>query len=109
MKEIQTELDEIVNAVLTQFDVYQIYLFGSYAKGTQTEESDLDLCIVVESTQRKIDLLKQVRRALYTVSSRPLDVLIYPSEEFEIRSNQTCTMEFQIVCEGVLLYEKATD
>jgi len=33
------------------FDLYTVYLFGSYVKGTQHEDSDLDVAIVVNSLE----------------------------------------------------------
>ena len=35
--------------VCNHFDIQSLILFGSYAKGVQTEESDIDVAIVVNS------------------------------------------------------------
>ncbi|MBL7112522.1 MAG: nucleotidyltransferase domain-containing protein [Bacteroidales bacterium] len=34
------------------FDLDKVYLFGSYARGTQREDSDLDVAIIVNSLDR---------------------------------------------------------
>ncbi|MCL2607879.1 MAG: nucleotidyltransferase domain-containing protein [Methanomassiliicoccaceae archaeon] len=39
------ELKEVIRPVAEKYGVERIYLFGSIAKGTNTEESDYDFCI----------------------------------------------------------------
>ncbi len=42
------EIEELKNQLVAQLTPVSVYLFGSFATGTQTEESDLDFYIVVE-------------------------------------------------------------
>lgn len=42
------ELKSIIIPILQRFDVTKAILFGSYAKGTATEQSDVDLLIRTE-------------------------------------------------------------
>lgn len=40
--------DQIVNTTLAHYpDLVGIYLYGSYARGTETEASDVDICILM--------------------------------------------------------------
>lgn len=39
------EITSIVSKVVQEYDVKQVHLFGSYAKGEETEKSDIDLRI----------------------------------------------------------------
>ena len=41
-------IEEVKNRLVKTYDPLAIYLFGSYAWGTPTEESDLDLVIIVD-------------------------------------------------------------
>ena len=56
-----------LQAIPKELGVKKAYLFGSYAKGNEREESDIDIAIVVEnmpdffSTQR---LLMKLRRSI---------------------------------------------
>ncbi|MEL7656868.1 MAG: nucleotidyltransferase domain-containing protein [Bacillota bacterium] len=57
-------LDNAVNAIQNTVHPRKIYLFGSYADNTHTDESDLDLCIVISlQGLRKIDVLRKIRKA----------------------------------------------
>lgn len=38
--------ETIINIILSKYpDAEAIYLYGSYARGTETEQSDIDVCI----------------------------------------------------------------
>ena len=39
------EIEEIVEPIARRYGVEAVYLFGSYAKGVATEESDLDFLV----------------------------------------------------------------
>ena len=60
--EISKEFEEVVNKIRNKIETKKIIIFGSYAKGKETENSDIDLCIITEekiskhSTGRKIVL-----------------------------------------------------
>lgn len=50
VKEINKEIADIVNKYIAivkeNYDVVAIILFGSYAKGTEHEDSDIDIAVV---------------------------------------------------------------
>ena len=82
----------------------KIYLFGSYAYGAPTQNSDFDLCVIIpDNDLRPTDAIKKIRRALYPVQDMPLDIIVYRSEDFTNRQ-QTASLERKISREGVLLY-----
>ena len=42
-------LNHVLNKIIGNSHVYSIYLFGSCAKGTATEKSDIDIFVVTDS------------------------------------------------------------
>lgn len=98
-------LENAVIAILSSVNPRKIYLFGSYADNTYTDESDLDLCIVTSlQGLRKIDVLRKIRKAMVQDVDMPIDLLVYDDDDFNERSILTTTMEHKIAQEGVLLY-----
>jgi len=99
-------LSTICKIIVETVKTEKIYLFGSYAYGTPTPESDYDICVIVpDSNNRTIEITKAIRHALYPVQSTPLDVVVYHVSSFEKRK-QAATMERKIAKEGILLYEQ---
>lgn len=76
-------------------------LFSSQAKGTATAKSDIDLCIIVD-TQDKRTLLTD----LYcnTESETPIDFLLYTPEEWAQSVTDSRSFAHKLNREGIVLY-----
>jgi predicted nucleotidyltransferase len=105
---INTEtIEEVKNRLVKAYDPIAIYLFGSYAWGSPTEDSDLDLLIVVDKSDEK-----SYKRPIpgYT-ALRGLDIskdiIVHTKEVFDRRSADITTLEYKIKKEGRILYARA--
>ncbi len=102
---LQDEIKSLTNRIVSQFSPSKIFLFGSYASGSPTTDSDLDLCIVTDlQGKRKLDMMRTIRREITPILHRSLDILIYGNDEFAQRSSQKNTLEYKIEKDGTLLY-----
>lgn len=72
------QIREIVAAIATEFDVEKIALFGSYARGEQTETSDLDFLIEKGGITGYFQLARFIER-LEEELDRSVDVITYNS------------------------------
>ena len=103
---LNPEVIEIITKTVTQItNVQKILLFGSYARGEENTDSDIDICIITKDPRRNLELMKDIRYSIFTKIKAPLDILIYKPEEFSTRSNMKYSLEEEIAHEGVLLYE----
>jgi len=102
---IKQELDEITKVIADTIPVESIYLFGSYAYGTPSKDSDLDLYIVFKDDMpiRELDAIRTIRKAVYLVSKKPIDFLGLKQNRFLDRKIYA-TLERKIDREGVRLY-----
>ena len=99
IEEVKTRLIEVYNPV-------KIYLFGSYAWGYPTEDSDLDLLIVVDDSQEKKH--KRSRpgyEALWGLGISK-DLMIYTQHEFDQRANDPSSLMYKILKNGKVLYAR---
>jgi len=83
-------------ALLSHFDVMRIGYLGSYARGDWGVGSDLDLIIVVESSDQPFE--RRASKWDATELPVPADVLVYTDEEWQSleqkgRFYQTVTQE----------------
>ena len=66
------QIKKICTDVFEKYDVGYCYLFGSYAKGIATENSDVDILIETSASGMKFyDLVESIREALH----KKVDVL----------------------------------
>jgi predicted nucleotidyltransferase len=71
-------------------NVYKVILFGSYARGTATDDSDIDLVVVLNSddmSQKFNDRMSRrrpVSRSLLEINRQySMDILVYTKAEFD--------------------------
>lgn len=83
----------------------KIILFGSYAYGTPTENSDLDICVIKNDIKSRIDVKRQIRAALKDIRV-PKDILVETEEYFLSHSDQNWinTALYDIRNKGLVLY-----
>lgn len=98
--ELNLELKKLAEKIKEITPATKIYLFGSYAYGTPTDESDIDLCILTDENRRKLEILREIRRNIGDINY-PLDILVYKTDEFKERVNNKYIMESKIYNDGV--------
>ena len=100
--EILAIKDKIVNSV----PIERLYLFGSYANGTQNEDSDYDFYMVIpDGNMRPVDAINQAYLAMRGLKRKPADILAGTAELFSRRC-EGITLERKIAREGIVLYER---
>ena len=67
----------IVDKIISEYKPKKIILFGSYAYGTPTEDSDIDLLIVKDTDERPIDRWVEVKKILRSLKSMLSDIAAY--------------------------------
>ena len=104
---ITDEITQIKNAIIEALPVEKLYLFGSYAYGTPTEDSDYDFYVLIpDGGIKPIDAKIKARRSLSGINRhKDTDILADYIDRFEERSEYN-TLERKIAREGVVLYER---
>lgn len=100
-----TKIDDIVERISRGFNPDKIILFGSYASGTSTNDSDLDLLIIKDSDllphRRSFDIQK-----LLIGSMVPMDILVYTNKEFEEEQEDSYSFLSKALKTSKILYER---
>lgn len=100
-------IEEVKKRLVEVYDPLTIYLFGSYAWGCPTEESDLDFLIVVEDSQEKRHKRgKPGYLALWGLDISK-DLMVYTKEEVKARLADQNSLVYKIVNKGKILYARA--
>lgn len=97
------KLEYVLEQIKQTTNPKKIYLFGSYATGKETAESDFDLCIISDKKKRKIELLREIRFATVNKIDIPMDLILYREDDFNTRAEKSNSFEREIIENGVLI------
>lgn len=93
--------ESIISQIESGFHPNRIILFGSFVKGTSKQGSDIDLCVVAETNDKRNTLSDMY----YDLSTDiPVDIVLYTPEEWVNSLRDPCSFASQINREGVVLY-----
>ena len=102
----QKQIEEIITKIASNYNPERIILFGSYAYGTPTEDSDLDLLVVVKSSkQPRYKRAREIRKHLWGIVDIPKDILVYTEEEIDEWKDVEEAFTTSIMKRGRVLYE----
>ena len=61
---------KFASVIMKNYDCKQVFLFGSYAKGTNQEESDIDIAVILREFKNPIDIQLELMRLRRNIDSR---------------------------------------
>ena len=100
----QDKIQEATRRLVEAYNPVAIYLFGSYAWGEPTEDSDLDLMVVVSNSfHNTFSSFKKGKWALRDLKIAN-DIIIANFNQFEQLASHPSNLEFKIQKEGTKLY-----
>jgi len=102
------EIHETVQDIVREIDPIRIILFGSYAYGQPTEDSDVDLLVIASG---ELNELRELNRRLYRNTPRRFrrDMIVRSPKEISFRlTHHDCFLE-EVLSKGRVLYESAND
>ena len=102
-----TLLSEIAQKVVHAFRPKNIILFGSYAYGKPTSDSDLDLLIVMESRDRPAERIRRVSD-LFDPRPLPMDFIVLTPGEMRQRLSGFDPFLEEVLEKGQMLYGSET-
>ncbi len=99
----QYQLKEEIVKRLQPIGAEKIILFGSYAYGTPTADSDIDLCIVEKTVNSKIREAMRIDELLDGLPASR-DIIVTSSEEFAFYSTEYGSVFKDIAENGIVLW-----
>jgi predicted nucleotidyltransferase len=97
------QIREVGQRIGKRFHPQRVILFGSYAYGRPTEDSDVDLLVVMPGQGSTVDQSVEIRMAIRP--SFPVDLLVRTSEKLQERLDMGDSFVRTILDEGKVLYE----
>ncbi|MDP3244146.1 MAG: nucleotidyltransferase domain-containing protein [bacterium] len=101
------EVKKIVEKIRKDYKPEKIILFGSYAWGKPTPDSDVDLLIIKNTKKTGRDVSMAINKSIFP-RMIPLDILVYTPFEIKkkIKEDKNLFLE-DIINNGKVLYAKS--
>lgn len=98
---------KMVEKIRTKYEPEKIILFGSYAHGKSTKDSDVDLFIIKNDPSLPLERSVEIRRILCQENRKiALTVLVYTPREIEHRLSIGDDFVEEALTKGQVLYAK---
>jgi predicted nucleotidyltransferase len=101
---IRKEIRRFVRTLAKEFEPERVILFGSYADGTPTRDSDVDLMVIMRHKGDSVDQALAIRRQLDCPF--PLDLIVKTPSEARKRLKRRDMFVTRVFRDGDTLYEK---
>ena len=103
-QEIFERLRKISERLKKEYHAEKVILYGSYARGEATEDSDVDLFIIAPTDERFFERMAKVRTLVRDLSHKiPLSPIVLTTDEVKARLQRGDQFVEQIVKNGVYL------
>ena len=98
------QIQQAVARLVAAANPSKVILFGSYARGDATEDSDLDLMVIERELPNKFEEMVRLRQELRPLRI-PLDVLVYSQQYVDEWGQLPGTALYWALREGRVLHE----
>lgn len=72
--DILNQIHAIKEILMEKYGVTKIGLFGSYARGEQTENSDIDIAVELQENKKTLHTFFELKRELETLFGKHVDL-----------------------------------
>ncbi len=98
-----SQIKALSQQIAEKFQPDRIILFGSYAYGQPTEDSDVDLLVILPFEEMPVQKAIEIRREIK--SPFPLDLIVRTPEQIQQRLGMGDFFIQDIIQKGHILYE----
>ena len=96
-------IQNVTRQIVQQFHPQKVILFGSYAYGQPTEDSDVDLLVVMDIDESPLHVAAKI--AAVIEHPFPLDIVVRTPVEFASAVHRRGVFATEVATKGITLYE----
>jgi predicted nucleotidyltransferase len=103
-RKLLNQLHRIAEHLKKEYHAEKVILYGSYATGTATEDSDVDLFVLAPTNQRFFERMATVRKLIRTLrNGLPVSPIVLTPQEVEERMTKGDQFVTEILEAGITL------
>ena len=96
-------IQSVTRQIVQQFHPQKVILFGSYAYGQPTEDSDVDFLVVMDTDESPLHVAAKIAAAIE--HPFPLDIVVRTPTEFASAVHRRGVFATEVATKGITLYE----
>ena len=100
-----SDIQQVVDQIVERFRPDKIWLFGSFAHGTPTSDSDVDLLVAMDTSLRNVQQAVEIRKAVDFPF--PVDLLVRTPKQIAERLALGDGFFRDVLTKGIVLHEAA--
>ena len=97
------KLEKLLKPIFNSRNVTKAFLFGSFARGTESNRSDIDILIVKPTKKRFLDRFEEFDEIYSLLKDFTVDLLVYTPGELTRNGHRPFVKT--IISGGIILYE----
>ena len=101
----RVDIRRVAKAIGKNFNPHKVYLFGSYAYGKPTLNSDVDLLVLMDTTLSNVEQAVLIRQIIQLPFAT--DLMVRTPKQLSRRLKMGDDFMQEIVTRGLVLYEAA--
>jgi len=101
--EILNSIEKYIKEISKYYKIDIIILFGSYAKGTNNEDSDIDIAVVSNDIKDRFDDMAKLMSLTWGIDTR---IEPHPIRTEEFKENETPFID-EVIKTGIEIYAVA--
>jgi len=98
--EILNSIEKYIEEISKYYKIDAVILFGSYANGTNTTDSDIDIAVISSDIKDRLDDMAKLMSLTWNIDVR---IEPHPIRTEEFRENETPFID-EIIKTGIELY-----
>lgn len=104
-------IKEMTQCFVSHVRPLKVILFGSFASGSYTEDSDFDFYIVVDDSRNVNEAIDEAYNSVLFVKKRPVDIVVGTNSHFDRKGNSKYSLmvEKEVQRKGILLYDRSVN
>ncbi len=103
-QEMSERLQKISERLKREYNAERVILFGSYARGEETEDSDVDILVISPTKERMIERMTSVSKIIRDLrNGLPISPIVLTPEEFSQKIAIEDALIQTITEEGIIL------
>ncbi len=101
------KIRSVVGQIVAQFRPRKVILFGSHARGNPDPDSDVDLLVLLDTSENPLRAAGRISAAVD--HPFPLDILVMTPQRLAEYLDEGAFFFRRVLTEGVVLYEEDND